>query len=149
MLSVGTGGNGGVVIVALALLVTLVPACHANPGGGARPSELIVLVGSGYFTEYCASCHGSDARGNGPASSALEPRPADLTKIAQRRDGEFNATEVAAIIDGRTGIVAHGTREMPIWGRRFADQAGTDSLGSEIVRGRLLILVEYLRSIQK
>ena len=56
---------------------------------------------------------------------------------------------MAAIIDGRASIAAHGGREMPVWGRAFADEVGGDAVGDEVVRGRLLILVEYLRSIQR
>src|SRR3954468_8384772 len=35
------------------------------------------------FTTYCAPCHGADARGNGPAASALKTRPTDLTGLVK------------------------------------------------------------------
>ncbi|HEY5371927.1 MAG TPA: c-type cytochrome [Hanamia sp.] len=31
------------------------------------------------FISNCAPCHGKNGKGDGPASSSLEPRPADLT----------------------------------------------------------------------
>jgi mono/diheme cytochrome c family protein len=34
------------------------------------------------FHTYCEACHGSDARGNGPAAASLPERPKDLTRIA-------------------------------------------------------------------
>jgi hypothetical protein len=53
---------------------------------------------------------------------------------------------VAKNIDGSVGVAAHGSTEMPVWGRRFRrEEAGPDSA----LRGRILLLVEYLRSIQK
>ncbi len=75
------------------------------------------------FVRYCNACHGMEGRGNGPAATALQPPPADLTRIAQRRDGLFPVAEVTAVIDGRTIIPAHGSREMPIWGERFGEGA--------------------------
>jgi mono/diheme cytochrome c family protein len=137
--------------VALASILALVPvaASAADEQAEPKPQELIVLIGRGYYREYCRSCHGADGVGNGPAARALARQPADLTRIAERRKGTFNSVEVAALIDGRIDIPAHGSREMPVWGSVFSKEAGDDSLGDEIVRGRLLMLVEYLRSIQR
>ena len=38
---------------------------------------------------YCASCHGLDARGNGPAAFVLKTTPPDLTALAKRH-GEIS-----------------------------------------------------------
>jgi hypothetical protein len=137
--------------LALACILVWIPmaASAAEKKAEPKPQELIVMVGHSYYREYCRSCHGTDAVGNGPAARALTPRPADLTRIAERRQGVFNSVEVAALIDGRIDIPAHGSREMPVWGSVFSKEAGGDSLGDEIVRGRLLMLVEYLRTIQR
>lgn len=35
--------------------------------------------GRAVFVTNCATCHGEDGRGNGPAAVGLEPPPADLT----------------------------------------------------------------------
>jgi len=111
---------------------------------GATPS-----AGQQYFQRYCSACHGLNGRGDGPAAPALQPPPADLTRIAQRRGGHFPVAEIAAFIDGRTVMPAHGSREMPIWGERFGEMGGSGSVGEEVVRGNLLILIEYLQSIQR
>ena len=113
------------------------------------PSEILVAVGRADFVEHCASCHGMQGRGNGPAASSLKKTPADLTRIAERNGGEFPAGEISKFIDGRTQLPAHGSREMPIWGREFSTRMGDDEIGDELVRGRQLILVEYLRTIQR
>jgi hypothetical protein len=56
---------------------------------------------------------------------------------------------VAETIDGRRGIRAHGTRDMPLWGRRFGHEIGPGPGQSIEIRGRIYLLAEYLRSIQK
>jgi mono/diheme cytochrome c family protein len=49
------------------------------------PAEM-VHVGHRYFVRYCSACHGAEGRGDGPAASALQSLPADLTRIAQRSE---------------------------------------------------------------
>jgi len=57
--------------------------------------------------------------------------------------------EVASFIDGRFELDAHGTREMPVWGRRLAEPIAAGTEGDEVARGRIQILVEYLKTIQQ
>jgi mono/diheme cytochrome c family protein len=37
--------------------------------------------GSQLYADHCASCHGSDGRGDGPAGLMLDPKPRDLTRL--------------------------------------------------------------------
>ena len=106
-------------------------------------------AGQQYFQRYCSVCHGLSGRGDGPAAPALRPPPADLTHIAQRRGGHFPVAEIAAYIDGRTVVPAHGSREMPIWGERFGEIVGRDALGEAVVQSHLWFLIEYLQAIQQ
>lgn len=106
-------------------------------------------IGHTYFVTYCSSCHGLDGRGHGPVAASLRTPPADLTRIAQRRGGAFPEAEIAAYIDGRTNVRAHGSREMPVWGQKFGEKFGGDSISEEFVRGHLLVLIQYLKSIQE
>jgi mono/diheme cytochrome c family protein len=108
-----------------------------------------VRVGHHYFVRYCSACHGIEGRGDGPAASALQPLPADLTRIAQRRGGHFPVAEIRAYIDGRIGVPAHGRREMPVWGERLEEMVGGGSLGEAVARSSLQLLVEYLQAIQQ
>lgn len=108
-----------------------------------------VSAGRQYFLRYCSACHGLTGHGDGPVAQALRTPPADLTRIAQRHGGHFPVAEIAAYIDGRTVVPAHGSREMPIWGERFGEMVGGGSLGEEVVRGNLLVLIGYLQSIQQ
>ena len=108
-----------------------------------------VSAGQQYLVRDCSACHGMPGRGEGAAAPALRTPPADLTRLAQRRGGHFPVAEIAAVIDGRTVVPAHGSREMPIWGERFGEMSGGGSVGEEVVRGNLLVLIEYLQTLQQ
>ncbi len=105
--------------------------------------------GEELFWRFCGSCHGSEARGDGPVSRSLNVAVPDLTTI-ERRYGEFPAAAIRDVIDGR-GIDrrAHGTREMPVWGYEFWVEEGGDVNAQRAVRDAINKLVEYLRSIQR
>jgi mono/diheme cytochrome c family protein len=119
---------------------------HAEPPAF---DPVLAEMGAEAFPRYCGSCHGAQARGDGPAADALIVRPADLTRIAARRGGEFPAGEIARFIDGRFAVAAHGSREMPIWGERFGEAIPDSGMAEEVTRGRIAVLVEYLKSIQR
>lgn len=138
-------------LVVFVLISLLGCSAAGNPPAevaAGEPNPMLVEVGRDAFATYCAACHGVDARGNGPAAASLTTPPADLTRIAARRGGDFPIDEISAWIDGRLAPPAHGTREMPVWGYRFAEGLPRGELTQDLVRGRILILVEYLRSIQ-
>ena len=106
-------------------------------------------AGQQYFVRYCSACHGMTGRGDGPAAPALRTPPADLTRIAQRRGGHFPVAEIITYIDGRSGVLAHGRREMPIWGERFGEIVGHDRLGEAVIDSHLQALIAYLQAIQQ
>jgi mono/diheme cytochrome c family protein len=108
-----------------------------------------VQVGHRYFVQYCSACHGVEGRGDGPVALLLQPPPADLTRIAQRRGGQFSMAEIRAYIDGRIGVPAHGRRDMPVWGQRLEETLGGSSLAEAATRSYIQLLVEYLKAIQK
>ena len=99
----------------------------------------------------CAICHGESGMGDGPFAPLLNITTPNLTTLAQSNDGDFPFLDVLMVVDGRTGVRAHGDSAMPIWGQRFAESASDEGpYGSELeVRGRLLSLVTYLESIQQ
>ncbi len=124
-----------------ALLVPLAAGAEEETMG--KPGS-----GEALYHQYCGACHGTGARGDGPVAEVLDPKPADLTRIAARRDGVFPAASIGRIIDGRDPIVAHGTRAMPIWGNELKADL-PPAMGAETrARGTILLIVEYLRSIQ-
>lgn len=101
--------------------------------------------GHDMFVTYCATCHGVDGKGDGPAASALKKTPADLTYLTKKYGGVFPETHAASVIRGEAGVSAHGSREMPIWGALFYQASGGQN--SE-VQQRVSNLVEYLKTIQ-
>ena len=128
---------------------------------GAAASVALVLSGANAFAvdpiaqqEYsvCASCHGADGKGDGPMVDLLTSKPSDLTKLSANNGGVFPLERVIQIVDGRSPMAAHGSRDMPIWGSRFSSQyTGTGGpLGSEMeVRGRILSIVYYVQTLQE
>jgi mono/diheme cytochrome c family protein len=121
--------------------------------GPASAFEAVTLddySGAELFERFCASCHGSGARGNGPVASSLNTAVPDLTLIASRYGGEFPVTLVRDVVDGRgIDVRAHGTRTMPVWGYEFWVEEGGDVVAQTSVREAINKLVDYLRSIQR
>lgn len=140
--------SGGLLVGGLGLLLLAAPLRAEDPLEAASAEELVRQLGHADFLRHCAPCHGRSARGDGPAASSLKVPPADLTRIAARHGGRFPAREVSEYIDGRRDVVAHGSRAMPVWGRTFARRIHEEAGPEEVLRGRLMTLVEYLRSIQ-
>ena len=56
--------------------------------------------------------------------------------------------KVIQAIDGTATVRAHGDSDMPVWGTRFRAEIGTSLNRQAQVRGKILLIAEYLRSIQ-
>jgi mono/diheme cytochrome c family protein len=141
--------------MAAALTVQLGLLACARSGDAPQPwrakeeTAARVAAGERLYGGYCSSCHGVDARGNGPVAGALRTHPADLTRIAERAGGTFDGAKVATYIDGRTRIEAHGERDMPVWGRMYDDRNEKMMTDETLLSpGMIFDLVEYLRTIQ-
>lgn len=102
------------------------------------------LNGADLFREYCAVCHGNDAKGSGPAADALKKRPADLTQLARKNGGSFPELHVMNYIKGQDIVAAHGTRDMPIWGSIFSQM----SSNQDLVQVRVYNLLKYIEEVQ-
>lgn len=102
--------------------------------------------GKEMFVSYCASCHGKDAKGDGPAANALKQLPADLTTLAKRNGGKYPTDKVTTILRGQTKLMAHGDQEMPVWGPVFWRLSGGRE---EQVQMRIANLNRYLESLQE
>ena len=134
-----------------ALVLVAAVASFVGRGGSAQFDAVTLddYSGAELFERFCAACHGSGARGNGPVASSLNVLVPDLTTISSRY-GEFPATLVRDVIDGRgIDMRAHGTRTMPVWGYEFWVEEGGDVVAQTSVRDAIDKLVEYLRSIQR
>ena len=99
--------------------------------------------GEQMFMTYCASCHGKDGKGAGPAAPALKKAPTDLTLLTKKNGGKFPGNAVYVAIGGTFNMPAHGSSEMPVWGEVFG-RSGTDGQA----KLRLTNLTKYIESIQ-
>lgn len=97
------------------------------------------------YTNYCAVCHGTDGKGNGPAAQSLKTPPPNLTTLARTNGGKYPSLKVASVIRGEANLPAHGTKDMPVWGSLFWQM----SQGHEgEVQQRIVNLNEYIESLQ-
>ncbi|HEV3308821.1 MAG TPA: cytochrome c [Candidatus Sulfotelmatobacter sp.] len=104
------------------------------------------VSGKEMYTAYCAVCHGTDGKGNGPAASALKTPPADLTQLSKNNGGKYPALKVTSAIRGTNDLPAHGSKEMPVWGELFWSM----SRGHEAqVQQRVANLTHYVETLQE
>jgi len=101
--------------------------------------------GKEMYVAYCASCHGIDGKGAGPAASALKSVPTDLTQLAARNGGGFPENHISQTIKGDSGTPSHGSKDMPVWGPIF-EALGTKNDG--VVQLRIRNLTKYIASLQ-
>lgn len=134
-----------IVSVLLATLAAFAPAEVRVAGA----QELHEQDGGQLYRRFCASCHGGKGFGDGPVASMLNVMVPDLTRIALRHGGRFPEEQVRKIIDGRTVMPPHGSRDMPVWGFEFrlieAEHVDAQKRTQAMVRR----LTDYVRSIQR
>ena len=129
----------GAALLAALLLAPLSAAAQDTP-------MKQTTTGGAVFSTYCASCHGTTARGDGPLAASMRRKPANLTEIAKRNGGEFPADLVFRTIDGSQKVRGHGGPDMPEWGEAFAKSR--EAGDAERVKKVIQSLVDYLAAIQ-
>jgi mono/diheme cytochrome c family protein len=102
--------------------------------------------GKQMFKDYCAACHGPDARGRGPVTATLAKHAPDLTTLAKRHSGAFPREYVSNVLRFGKGFSSHGSFDMPVWGPLFQS---LDNYNEASVRQRIKNLCDYLDSIQE
>jgi mono/diheme cytochrome c family protein len=129
------------------LILAVMPAVQAN-----SQTPVPADPGRGDFMNYCAACHGVEAKGDGTVAEFLTITAADLTQMSLRNGGIFPRQRAIEVIDGRAQVSVHGERDMPVWGDWFKFEADSDGAGTKtekVVRERITALVDYLESIQQ
>ncbi len=129
-----------------ALAVAGVTLAGVLLAGRVDAQSLEAATGAYLFRTYCAACHGTSARGDGPVAGEMRRRPSDLTQIARSHKGVFPTEKVSQMIDGRQPVRGHGGPGMPVWGDVFTRSVETGD--PVIVEARIKALVTYLESIQ-
>jgi len=142
-------------IVAIAGLLTLLLAACASERSRVQqeivPSrEQQIAEGKRAYLRTCASCHGTDGRGDGPVAPTLRVRPTDLTRLASTHGGTFPRAHVEDVVTGASPITAHGTSDMPVWRITFGPTSSGAAATAALRRRRWLNgLVDYLETIQE
>jgi mono/diheme cytochrome c family protein len=148
-----------VLLTCLACLATLAFALDLE-AGEEKEAEIVQVPltwqqaaltdGEELYTELCAVCHGLEGAGDGPAAKALAKPLADLRLIQRHNNGRFPRKAVENTIRGNADIEAHGTMDMPIWGRAFTDARPDYKLARRLALAeqRIYNLTAYLESIQ-
>lgn len=101
--------------------------------------------GKALFQQYCASCHGDDGKGAGPAAIAFKVQPPDLTALSRMNHGKYPNDQVVQAIRGDRIPTAHGSTEMPVWGPEFLALTGVNQVEAD---RRIRDLTEYIKSVQ-
>ncbi len=124
------------------LLTSLMPV-------SAQDKDLIA-AGKREFRHSCVVCHGLTGRGESVMTTLnlLAVKPPDLRQLRKRNNGTFPFWQMYRVIDGRQEIMAHGSRDMPIWGDVFIRQEDGAIADDARAIGRILQLLYYLESIQ-
>ena len=137
-------------ICAVAMLL-----CFAAAGAAQQPTIKQVPIkksswasGQQMYQQYCASCHGENANGGGPAAAACVVTPPDLTKLAKRNGGKFPYDYFYGVLQfGQTmSTPAHGSTDMPIWLPLFLSLGNADR--EAVAQQRMHNLAHYLASLQ-
>ena len=136
------------------LLALLLAACESERSRVQQeivPSrEQQIAEGKRAYLRTCASCHGTDGRGDGPVAPTLKVRPTDLTRLASTHGGTFPRAHVEDVVTGASPITAHGTSDMPVWRITFGPTSSGAAAAAALRRRRWLNgLVDYLETIQE
>ncbi len=75
-------------------------------------------------------------------------RPPDVRRLFRRYGAPLDRERLGAAIDGRTSVVAHGEREMPVWGERFDALPPDEDARERTIAERVTALLAYLQTIQ-
>ena len=112
-------------------------------------------IGAREYRENCAVCHGASGKGDGAMAGIITEKVSDLTRLSKDNNDIFPYASVYEVIDGTREAKGHGTRDMPIWGSVYNEQApqwlGFDYGSGDaqtFVRGRILALIGYIQTLQ-
>jgi mono/diheme cytochrome c family protein len=106
-----------------------------------------VEEGKEWFVSYCVICHGEKADGMGAMADSLQVHPLDLTRIAQRRGGNFPDEQIAKIIAGKENVPGHSNAEMPDWLETFKKSENISD--EKVLMEKINHIVAYLKTLQQ
>jgi len=129
----------------LLLTSTVLFLCALYSGAAAAQTD----TGKQFYLQYCASCHGTDGKGNGPVVRQLKIKATDLTLLRKKNKGTFPFDDVMATIDGRRTVKGHGERDMPVWGEVFPAEREKKKYPELTSLLKAKIIAEYVTTLQR
>ena len=129
--------------------ISLLTGALVTAAGHVNAADKVsVAWGKELFQTNCAPCHGDAGSGNGPVANSLKTQPSDVTLISKTHEGHFPRDWVEGFIDGSATMKlgSHGKRDMPVWGRVFAQNG---NLGPAGAKAAISALADYIETIQK
>lgn len=135
-------------VLALSTLLVAAGLCFAQQQTEVKKTPIkptSPASGKEMYAQYCAPCHGADAKGNGPAASAMKTPPTDLTQLTKKHNGKYPADLVASVLKFGNGPASHGSADMPVWGPLLQS---LDKYQDAVVQQRISNLVTYVESLQ-
>jgi len=132
----------------LAVGVASLAAVSLGAGAASAEDATRVEAGKVLYQQYCGACHGSEADGKGSLAANLDPKPTDLRMLAAHHKGVFPDAEISRVVDGRDPVVGHGTRDMPVWGRKLGAPLNPGPGKETMIQGDISLIIAYLKSIQ-
>ncbi len=140
---------GCIVVIACAFALEAFPQAEVRETG-LTWKQVAVGDGAKLYAELCASCHGADATGNGPAAQALATPVPNLTLLALANGGEFPTFQVQRSIAGDNRTPAHEDLQMPKWEQEIEDLRPDRKVAQRegIARSRISDLTSYLETLQ-
>ncbi len=99
-------------------------AAAPGAGPGRSPTRSAAAKGAVVYVRYCVSCHGKDARGDGPLAADLRVPVPDMTTLAARNGGRFPEERVRRIIESRRGPARARHARHAGLGRRLQEDRG-------------------------
>jgi mono/diheme cytochrome c family protein len=131
--------TAAVVMVGITVMSGAVMAAEAGPDAAAAAKGRVT------YGRYCVSCHGPQAKGDGPLAGDLRVAVPDLTTLTQRNRGKYPYDRVVRIIESGESVRGHGTPVMPAWGDVFKKTKGT---GEATAAAAIRNLSHYLWTLQ-
>ena len=135
-----------IIVCSALLLAACIAAAQDKPIAKQTSTEPMEgVLGRQTYQQYCASCHGENAKGGGPAATALKTPPPNLTTLAKTHGGKFPYEYVSGVVRFGKPISAHGSSDMPVWGPIFS----LVDFHEMAIRQRIKNLCDYLASLQE
>lgn len=76
------------------------------------PTQTVAQDAASLYKKSCVACHGATGKGDGPAATAMNPRPPDMTD-AKRMAGFTDAKLAEVIGKGSKGMPGFGSMLKP------------------------------------